>query len=236
MPQSDGLLTHDETAAQLGVTTRHLYNIVRQGRLIPAGTDMRGRYVFRPEEVYSLQQLKTTRMDLATTTSTAVQALAMSRSLNGKLEKLCAYLGLEIGRLSTEEDSMHALHLRAINTAKDPDLAECTDGFIVDWAYILNAIDEPYLRALSHFAMDFEPWVPYMGVAANLTRQMPAVALTNTDLRFAYACLDNSRKNLRNVAYFYARTTAGVVVANEAFSDDVDNEVIANMFPTDIAL
>lgn len=236
MPQPDGTLTHDETAEQLSVTRRHLYNIVQQGRLLPAGTDARGRYVFRPEEVYALQQMKLSRLDLATTTRTAVQALALTRSLNGKLDKLCAYLGLEIGRLSTEEDSMHALHLRAINTAKDPDLSECTDGFIVDWAYILNAIDEPYLRSVCDYTLDFEPWVPYMGVAMNLRKQMPAAALTNTDLRFAYACLDNARKNLRNVAYFYARTTVGVAGANEAFDDDVDNEVIAHMFPTDVAL
>ena len=236
MPQPDGLLTHDETAAQLGVTVRHLSNIVRQGRLLPAGTDTRGRYVYRPDEVYSLLQLKVERMDLPTVTRTAVQALNLARSLSGKLEKLCSYFGLEIGRLSTEEDSMHALHLRAINTAKDPDLSECTDSFIVDWAYILNAIDEPYLRALSVYTMDFEPWVPYMGVATNLHKQMPASALSNSDLRFAYACLDNSRKNLRNVAYFYARTMVGAVEANDAFSDDVDEEVIAHMFPADIAL
>lgn len=236
MPQPNGLLLHDETAELLGVTPRHLLNIVRQGRLLPAGTDHRGRYLFRPEEAYSLLDMKTKRLDLATTTQTAYQAHALSRSLMGKLDKLCAYLGLEIGRLSTDEDSLHALHLRAINTAKQEGLGEPTDTFVMDWAYTLNAIDEPYLRMLSEYTLDFEPWVPYMGVAANIVKQMRPAALGHTDLRFAYACLDNARKNLRNVAYFYARTKHGVAHADDAFADDVDNEIIAHMFPTDAAL
>lgn len=235
MPRADGLLSHEETANILGVTAKHLYDVVRQGRLIPVDTGSRLSHMwYRGEEVYALLELRTRRLDLPTAMSTAIQAHALSRSTQSRLDKICTLLGLDVTRLSQHEDAMHALHTKALALAKDmPD--EAKEGFVMEWSATLNAIDESYLRLLEEYTMDVNPWEPYMLIANILFSQLGAQQLTEPDLHFSYACLSAARRNLRHVAYFYVRTRRGNATAEETFGENVDEDIIALLYPTTLA-
>lgn len=235
MTGSDGLITQTEAAEILGVTRRHLYNIVRQGRLFPVDTGSRtSEMLFRVEEVYAMLELKTRRLDLADTTNLAVQAHALSRSTKRQLEKLCQLMGLETHKLDHHEDAMYSLYSRAVHAAAEP-LENASGATISEWAASLNAIDESYLRLLEAYTLDQNPWAPFLALANSLMLLMPESVAGDLDLKFAYTCLDYARKHLRHVAYFYVHTKLGESVAKDTFGINVDDEVIAQMFPQNLS-
>lgn len=228
MPREDGLLYRHEVAEILQVTVRHTHSLSRTGRLLPADRGARGDDLFRPEEVYALQSVRAKRLDLPDVASMALQAHALSRSLQQRMDKLCRLMGLEINRLSYEEDSVHALHLRVLEHVKNtPQNVE--SGAMMDWASVLHAIDESYLRVVEDYTLNEEPWSPYLQLAHALV--LGGKVKRDVNEQFAYACLESARKHLRHVAYFYVHTKRGAQVAKAAFTHDVDDEIIGQLYP-----
>ncbi len=167
-------------------------------------------------------------MDLPKTSNMAMQAHCLSRSTAERLDKLCRFLGLENNRLPYDEDSVVALHCKALDLLDEKDITLETEA-ILEWATALNAFDESYLRVVVQHTFSKEPWAPYLQLANVLMARQPASSENN--VRFAYACLDSARKHLRYVAYFYARAAQGVRAADEAFADTVDDEIVAQLYP-----
>lgn len=230
MGRNDGLLTQAEAAKLLGVSQRHLRNMARVGYIRPAKLQKRdGRPLYRPEDVHALVELRSRPLDLQSTASTAMQAHMLSRSIANKLDKLCRFLGLENNRLRTDEDSIYALHLRVQETLKE-DHTELSAAAVIEWASIFNSFDEYYLQLLEDYTLSPSPWEIYLQLANDMAAAKSPDP--NTNLGFAYACLNASRRNLRHVAYFYTATKRGVRDANRLFVDqDVTEEIIAQLYP-----
>lgn len=235
MGRNDGLLTHREAAKALDVTEHHLRHLVRQGYLKPARQGRRVRdSLYRPEEVNALLELRLRRIDLPTVATMALQAQAVSRSIENKLSQICRLLGLENNRLKYDEDSVYNLHVR-VNATLTEDLTTMRTGAILEWATVFNSFDEEYLRVLEHFTLDDKPWGVYLELANKLMANRSQEADSN--LGFAYACLDTARRNLRNVSYFYALARRGQRVANEFFAkNEIDEEIITQLYPRRIGL
>lgn len=231
MHRSDGLLTRQETAEALGITIRHLYNVVRQGRLIPVDTGDTKEELFREEEVHALVQARTRQVDLPGAIGLALQAHATARATQQRLDKLCHLLGFGVNRLNYEEEAVHCLHLKVRDT-KHGGVADLETGAIMEWASIFHGIDESYLRIVEDYTLDVSPWSSYLELANEIMKYASQATEMNT--RFAFSCLDSARKHLRHVAYFYVRTKLGQDVAQMAFDETVDDEIIGQLYPLPI--
>lgn len=230
MGRNGTLVPLNETAKMLEVSIRQLRYMVRQGRILPVPGRTKGEpMLFRLEEIHALIDLKGRRIDLAAVAGLATQAHSLGRSAIARLDKLCQFLGLENNRLQDDEDHVMSLHMKA-QDALQQDLSELEPPTILYWASTFNAIDESYLRAVERHIEDTEPWSTYLALACALMEQQPTAPDTN--LKFAYACLDSARKHLRHTSYFFARTKSGTRLADEAFADGVDEEIISQLYPT----
>lgn len=231
MGRNEDLLTFAETAARLDVTPRHLGHMMRLGHIRPAKVGRhRGETKFRPQDVNAVLELKRNgRLDLAQVARAATQARNLSLSNAAKLEKLCAFLGLENNRLRTDEDSVFMLHMKAQDAMKlDP--TEMSTSSIMAWASTFNGFDEAYLQIIEGYTADQHPWQLYLDLANKLMANQRSRPQSN--LRFAYACLDSARRHLRHVSYFYVMTRSGERLANDLFiKGEVDDEIIAQLHP-----
>ncbi len=230
MGRNDGLISFAEAAARLDVTHAHLGHMVRQGYLRPAKIGRnKHHHLFRQEDVNAVLTMRRRGVDLPKLAVATMQAHSLSLSNAAKLEKICAFLGLENNRLRTDEDSIFTLHLKTVETLKT-DLYRTTPAAVLEWASTFNAIDEGYLQLLETFTNDPHPWCAYLDLAnAMMTRQNPGPA---TNLDFAYGCLDAARRHLRHVSYFFVMVRSGERVANKAFiKAELDDEIIAQLHP-----
>lgn len=229
MGRNDTHVPFNEAAKMLGVSGRQLRYMVRQGRILPVPGRTKGEpMLFRLEELHALLDLKDRRVDLATIAGLATQAHCLGRSAIERLDKLCQFLGLENNRLPDDEDHVMSLHMRAQDTLPR-DLSSLEPSVVMFWASTFNAIDESYLRAIEKHIEDPEPWGTYLALACAIMEQQPTSADSN--MKFAYACLDSARKHLRHAAYFFLRARNGTRVANAAFNDEVDEEIIGQLHP-----
>lgn len=234
MPTADSRVTRKEAATILGVSWRHVGNLVRQGRLMPIDRGFSGEDLFRVEEVYALLELKTRRLDLADTSNLAMQAHAMSRSTLDRLDKLCHLLGLTVNRLSYNEDSVHHLYMKATDRLQS-NLSDIETGELMDWAATFQAIDESYLRVVADYTLSAEPWYVFMELAHQIILQQNTHESRDPNTTFAYNCVNVSRKHLRHVSYFYIRIRNGVDAAEVAVDDnEVDDEIIGQLYPAPI--
>lgn len=231
MGRNEDLLSFEETAARLNVTRSHLGHMMRQGHIRPAKVGRhRSDSRFRPEDVNALLELRRRgRIDLPRIASVATQARNLSLSNAAKLEKLCAFLGLENNRLRTDEDSVFMLHMKTQDTLK-LDLTELHAAAVMEWASTFNGFDEAYLQIIEDYTADPHPWSAYLVLANKMMAFQRSKPETN--LRFAYACLDSARRHLRHVSYFYVMSRSGERLANDLFiKGAVDDEVIAQLHP-----
>lgn len=230
MGRNEELLSFHQTAELLDVTLRHLSHMVRQGYIRPAKVARHLRKsLFRPEDVNAVLELRRRGVDLPTLANVAYQARNLSLNNAAKLEKLCAFLGLENNRLRTDEDSVFMLHMKTMDTLKSQ-LSDLRASAIMEWASTFNGIDEGYLELLEGFTHDPNPWGLYLGLANKMMAQQNERPEAN--LKFAYSCLDSARRHLRHVSYFYVMTRSGERVANTLFvKDQVDDEIIAQLHP-----
>lgn len=230
MGRNTDLLTYAETAEQLDVTSRHLGHMMRQGYIRPAKVGRhRSDIRFRPEDVNAVLELRRRGINLAKLATVATQAHNLSLSTAAKLEKLCAFLGLENNRLRTDEDSVFMLHMKARDTLT-LELSDMHASGVLEWASTFNAFDETYLQTIEEFTLDPQPWTTYLELANKLMNNQNEKSEVN--LRFSYTCLDAARRHLRHVSYFYVVSRSGVRLANDLFiRDAVDDEVIAQLHP-----
>ena len=226
------LISHTKAARILDITRRHLWRLVRQGIIFPAkrGDGVR-EALYRPEEIYAVLEMRKSKLslDMPSVAAMALQAQALSRSVEGRLRSLCRLLGIVENRLRRDEESMFDLHQRVRNTLEE-DLSTMTSASIIEWASIFNSIDEAYLTVLEVFTNDPNPWQRYMLLANTLmVHRNPA---EDAGVSFAYACLDSSRRNLRHAAYFYVFAKNGQRTADNLFTKEAaTEEVIAQLFP-----
>lgn len=215
----------DEAAKLLGVSTRQVRYMVRQGRILPVPGDA---LLFRLEDVNALLELRLRRMDLPATTGLAMQAHCLSRSTSDRLDKLYRFLGLENNRLLYDEDHVVALYFKAKDVLEE-DLSKLENEAVLEWATTFNAIDESYLRMVEQHTFNETPWEPYLSLAHAIMEQRAGNESSNAN--FAYACLDSGRRHLRFVAYFFVRNKNGAKVADASFEEGADEEVIAQLYP-----
>ena len=233
MGRQDKLLTHSEAAVILGVSRRTLWRMVSKGFIFPAETaDYRMEAKFREDEVYALVELRMRRLDMPSIAAMAMQAQASTRTVNDKLEQICALLGLQDQHLGTDEESIFTLYIRT-RAALREDLLTWRTGAIMEWAATLNAIDETYLALVEHYTTGDSPWEFFLQLANEV--MLCRVNATDPNTDFAFSCMDAARKNLRCIAYFYVLRKRGYNAACRTFTkDEITNAVISQLYPVQL--
>lgn len=233
MGRHDNLIKHTAVAKILGVSTVQLRRMAANGVIFPAQCGSHCQEAqYRPEEVYALLELRGRRLHMPSIATMALQAQALSRTTAKRLDKLCSFLGVENNQLKHDEDSIFELYVRVRETLKE-DLTTMSTAALIDWASVFNSIDEVYLGLVGHYTLNESPWELYLQLANNLMAyRNPKI---DTDLNFAYACVDSARRNLRHAAYFYTSTKHGHRIAENLFTKEAaTDEVIAQLFPRTI--
>lgn len=193
-------LTTAQAATILGIPERTVLRMESDGLL-----RREGKYL-NEQDVYELNTIRSSsrRSD----SLLALKALTVSLRVERQLEELKIYLGMNSVKLEVEEEAVLSLFNKAKRTTRQDLLLRPVE----EWARILIVIDEQYLTLVEAYTGEEEPWQPFTQIAHWLYE----IADTHdTRVRVDYV-----RRNLRNVAYFYARRRYGRNKANQRFSDE----------------
>jgi len=231
---SKDLITAEEAALMLEVTVGMIHKMTRNG-LLTSYFERNGskvRKLFRRDEIAAVASIRLKRLDLVTAMNVGIRALALSQSLEHRIDEISALLGLEGETLSHEEIDVVALHVEvqeALDTMNKPD-AET----VRHWATIFLSITEEYLRMVELFTACDDPWKDFLLLGEKLANEAPKNEFShNRMLQAAYSFLEPARRHLRQVAYFYVRNHNGRVVANKKFpgmEKNLDETLINLMF------
>jgi hypothetical protein len=228
----EDLITAEEAAESLGVSTAMIHKMTTRGLLSPVDFGKRRLKYFRRAEVAAVASIRMTKLDLATTANMAVRALALAQSNDRRLDELSSILGLQGTSLSLEENEVVALFIKTQDALKE-DCAP-TASEIREWAKVFLRISEEYLRVVVLHTAAPEPWKPFMLLGEKLAEEAPREKFSKDDLLTAsYGFLEVARRHLRHVAYFYIRNERGAPTANKKFPNvegGVDELMIGLLF------
>jgi DNA-binding transcriptional MerR regulator len=224
---SEAAVSQTEAARMLRVTPRTLGNFVRRGVLEPFYVTGSREKHFHVAEVAALADVYGKKLDLVTIAGIATRALAVAKANEHALQDLLRLLRLERKVLGTHPSELGELWIRTEEFLEDPRLPSCEE--LEDWALTLNAIDETFLALLERHTGSIEPWKPFLDVAQKLAAFREATrAEVSPDFRVAYDMLESARRNLRTVAYFYARQSKSPRTANDLFgTEGVTDKLLA---------
>ncbi len=212
-PEFVGVL---EAARLLKCTKRAIHVYVRNGTLRPLRVE--GGIRFRATDLLGLQEARSrTDLTLLEVASIALQARAIARFNEQRLEELHLALGIPSTTLDRTPAGVVGLHAEAVRPLLAEDLRR--HDFIYFWASSFVAMDEDYLALVARHVGSREPWRIFLDLASQLLAQSPDMATTAIELRQAFAALEAARRSLRHVAYFYCTRAESQETANQLFPE-----------------
>lgn len=237
MAKYDGLLSSEETAEMLDISTRQLNRLCHSQTLnaiFPNGKGMRSPRFFKESDVMAYLEIKDKKLDLPTLATLSRQAYVTSRAVERQLEQLMYYLGIDLPQLSHKRADVMRLYVQAEDALEIAD-RDIKPEKVLEWARVFYAVGEEYLWLIENLLEDPEPWKMLLELANDLYKNAPRTKFNNDKkLASAYGFLDAGRKNLRNVSYFYIRNNHGPRAASLAFPvahGDKDERIINLAFP-----
>jgi excisionase family DNA binding protein len=218
-------LTTAEVSKLLGRSIAHVAHMVRQGTLIPCGTEGR-RYLFDRDEVETYKSIRALGASPARVAGWAIQAKAAVASLEKRIEAIYEILGLDPTELDRTTSGVSRLYEVAKKRSELD--REATPQEVADWARVLHSIDGAYLGLISHVMVDQEPWRVFMAAADAIKTGVSRIQLAGDPvLERSFRALLHARNQLRAVAYLYAQPRIGRRELRLAFTDDsIDQELL----------
>lgn len=238
MGTPEDIITIEEAASILGVTTQMVHKLVSDG-MLRAITGTEGEHLkkhlkkhFRQAEVAAYAEVRAKSLTLSEVAMMAQRAYAMSCSNERRLTNLTHALGLNSQVLETSEEAVVSLVIRMgdaemMATQTTPDPSE-----LMEWARIFFAVTEGYLGLVASYTSNEEPWAPFLHLAQALV-VTPDLLKTSRELEEASSFFEAARRNLRHVAYFYVWERYGTKKANQAFDtkEDYATPILGLLFP-----
>lgn len=228
---TDDLIDVREAAKLLEVTTRTIENMVKSGMLTPVFKQPPKEKVqrfFSLSEVAAVANLKSMKIDVATTANMAIRALTLAQSTQRQLEDITALLGFDSRSLPIDEVEIVALQIRIQEALERVDLMTAVE--VKEWAKIFLNVTEEYLRLVAQYVKDERPWKGFLLLAEKIGQEEHK----NGDqlLLAAHAFMETARKHLRQVAYFYARVQEGRHPAARIIpkATGIDEDLISLLF------
>lgn len=221
---SEELMSWTEAREHLGGRKEYIDRLINQKILIPVYGKQR-LPMFRRETVERLAELREAnrglRFDLPEVAIVAEEAQVRSLRTEKRLQELERFIGMDSVELALDEKKVQRLHQRA-KEAKD---AELTAGLLIEWAHIIQAIDEHYLCLTERYTGSPSPWFAYYDLINHLIKSVSPDQSGNLAMKFARSLAKLARKHLRQVTYFYIRDRHSVQKAEEAVPELSSNPV-----------
>lgn len=226
MGSEEAYLTVEETAKQLAVHPSQIHAWNRAGWLEAHYPNGRlGGKRFRPEDIQDFQELRGLEKSglRCKLPQLAMKAIVTSRRAERRIEEIANYLGLDAPALSPDKEDVVLMYMKLQSFCARPSIKDQQEA--IEMAKSLLGITEEYLSLVEQYTGDKEPWQLYTEVAKALAGQCSP----GTDARgFA----EHARRNLRNVAYFYLRSTRGAREAGKIFpGENYSSKLVRTLFP-----
>ena len=210
----------NEASSILSVTKGQVSRYIRQGMLrpyYPKGRRLNAPVLLDKEEVSALAEVREKHgFDVRSVALQATQALAASRQMERRVERLERALGGKFKSLPLDEEGAISVYSRALEEQQFP--RSDIDG-VMYWAEIFIAMGEEFLDVLEAYTEDEACWKVFTDLGQSMALSAPHEQLVyDVELKAAYGYLDVGRRNLRNVAFLYTRSRFGSRVANEKFN------------------
>jgi len=231
---SEDLLTVQQVARMLGVTTDMVQKLVRQGLLKPQyqGSITAPR-LYREADVAALVEAREAKLDLTTVAAMARQAHTASRSLERVVKQLLELLGADVPLLSLEKEDVLSLCAKVDDALEEEFLPEARE--VLSWAKVFYAIGEEYFGLVESHLGEKEPWKRFLDLGQKLVREAPRKSFViDKELEATYGYLEVARRNLRNAAFFYVANKHGQRLASGLFPEvkrDRHEDIITLAFP-----
>jgi len=211
------LVSWRQTAKMLGVTTRTVANLSKQGMLKPVWKG-RKRFYLR-SDVTALLTIFNGKTDFASMANLAIRAFVKAEMVEKKLEELLNILGFSSHSLDTDEASVTAFYEQAKRGLRREHQTMPQQVMLL--AKKLLALSEEFLRLVEQYTGEAEPWKVFLDLAHSTCMRAPRELFTyDYELASAYGYLDAARRHMRSLSYFYVRIQHGVETATRAFVGD----------------
>src|SRR5690606_23271594 len=233
MGRNDGLITANEAAELLGMTTPNFNCLVKDGYFSPIYPNgrIRGR-LFREEEVleYKKGRLRVSpiagRIKSTNAQYLAEKAMLLAKQVSVRLDEFCSFLGMDGCRLELNEEGLRRFF--KVQGMLDQYYYTVEPKEVFELAKLVQSVDEPYLKFIYKELGHQTPWEPFYKVANKVLNDVLTQDLaSNPKLAQATGFLVSARNNLRMVAYFYERSVNGPRKARRTLPDvDPDEEIL----------
>lgn len=204
------LITSEQAAEILGVTTGRVRQMLRDGYL---RSRLVGQaYMYDPNEVHQLKEIRKTGVTLVEIAARASRAEMIAYRLERQVTQLLNVIGADIPSVDLRQEAVVALHLKVEDASKSTRIPSIDE--LLEWAQVFQGLNEQYFHEVEQEFLTDEPWKPYIKLSNNLAKSMPQERLRkDLELNTAYNYLEMSRKHLRQVVFFYVRTTSNKRIA-----------------------
>lgn len=185
--------------------------------------------MFDPNEVHQLKKIRESKLSLAEVAARAARAEMTAYRLERQVTQLLNVIGADISSIDLTPDAVVALHLKVEDELASTGLP--TIETTMFWAQTFQSLSEEYFHVVAHQFDTEEPWAKYLELSNKLLGKTPFAKLKNDlELNTAYNYLEMARRGLRQVMFFYVRSTANKRIAYKLFPEalgDVHEDIMA---------
>jgi DNA-binding transcriptional MerR regulator len=214
------LISSEEAAEILGVTSHRLVQLTREGML--RSKLVSGANKYDPNEVHKLKQIREANLSLAEVAARAARAEMTAYRLERVVTQLLSVIGADLPSADITPEAVVSLHLKVEDAIKTIRTLNVED--VMFWAQTFQSLSEEYFHVVAKEFETEEPWVKYLELSSKLLKLSPFAKLRNDlELHTAYNFLEMSRRSMRQTMFFYVRTTSGKRLAYKLFPEALND-------------
>jgi len=205
----------EEAAKLLGIAPRTLREYINRGFIQAKRDKGSGHIRVSLHDAAAFAGNLLGGWDLVNVAKAAVRALVSAHNAERRLGRLEALLGVDSTVLDTSEEGVSTFYQGCSDLMADyTEDMSATD--VLEWAYKLSNVTEEYLKLVTLYVADPEPWELFLNLAQKLYDSAPRSRFhSRKDLEAAYGYVASARRHLRQVAFFYIRNKYGAKKAAE---------------------
>lgn len=221
----DDLVHLFDAARHLGIETRALRKLVKQGLLDPIRKH--GKTYFRISDVNLAAHAIHKGVNVVTAMETAIKALALAEKLQKKLHDLMTAFGVADEAFHLLTDSEVLLGWEVAIDGMEKRFEKLPADEVIRWTRFIYRVDVEFLIRAGYLMNTKEPWLPFVNLARAILSDVPQVC--EPEVSAAYTYLEVAARHLREAAYLFCRAMYGENVANLTFPDEKDKRLLGSL-------
>ncbi len=220
---SNCLITVKEAASLLGLTEWTVRYHANRGHLHPRYPKDRGLQapmMFHREEIAAAAEVWGKQLDYAGLMSRSVQAYALSRSLERRVQHLEELIDAKFTAAPTDEEDVRSIYLEAKDDLEAPPADPERLGY---WTRFFMSVGEEFFDVLEAYTSNEKSWEVFHDLSRAIAEEAPLDLSRDPELQAVYRGFERARRNLRQVIFFHLRSRHGSKDAMKMFQEDVNS-------------